>query len=97
MLTTAPSSHLSVSDLDKEEKEDKSSITNICCALIPIFLQPSQILRLYSSLIVLFCVQFVEKKKNLRKVYRLENLSKKDEGASGKLVKTGVLAVFNKN
>ena len=49
------------------------------------------------SLIVLFCVQFVEKKKNLRKVYRLENLSKKDEGASGKLVKTGVLAVFNKN
>ena len=26
--------------------------------------------------------------KGLRKVYRLENLSKKDEGASGKLVKT---------
>ena len=36
------------------------------------------------SLIVLICVQFGEKKKSLckdlRKVYRLENLSKKDEG-----------------
>ena len=50
--------------------------------------------------IVLICAQFGEKKKslckNLRKVDRLENLSRKDEGASGKLVKT-VVAVFNKN
>ena len=50
--------------------------------------------------VVLICAQFGEKKKslckNLRKVDHLENLSKKDEGASGKLFKT-VKAVFNKN
>ena len=49
--------------------------------------------------IVLICAQLGEKKKslckNLRKIDHLENLSWKDEGASGKLVKT-VVAVFNK-
>ena len=53
---------------------------------------------IFEALIVLICAQFGEKKKslcrNLRKVDRLENLSKKDEGASGKLVKTKQFKTF---